>query len=910
MIRLPSEVRNLIERHGALIVPSRQRAHAVRLAHAAEQMLADRRVWSTPDVLPLESWLARELERCASSDPLHWPRLLSATEEWWLWRESAAELSAELQLVNPVALAEALLRADALAGDFALDFARLSWAPGAEWALLAKTRRRVEQRCEALGGVRLASALARLSFADATRPSALHGFLQRSPRLTELARRLRASGVEAPWLSAPGDASVPSVVIAADELEELDRVTEWCCNQLRARAAARLLVVAPGSAGRRERLATLIRQAVAPANALTSAADAAAVVTIEGGEPLAASASIAHALRTLEWLAGSAGDFSRASAWMLAPYWERPAPAARARLELSLRERGFLRLDLRELLAALRAEPASLAKPAQELARQLQAASAALEDRLASPRAWAERFRAALKELAWPGTQARGSAEQQSVLRFGELLDEFGQLATAVRLLSAQKAVHALSELAARTAFRPADEDACVTLSPMLADPVVRYDGIWVMGLDADSFPQPVQPDPFLPLPAQLAAGIPQASAAGRLSEARALLSAWRIASDELVLSTPARTEDLALLPSPLLGEWPLARTGAARVWLPLRMHREERLEVFADERGLDWPAELPLPNGARSLELQNNCPFRAYAELRLGSAPLEGAQPGVGADVRGRLLHAALQSLWQRVRDSDALRALADPALDELIERCVAAAGAELERGGALGERSPGEGYAHGEVQRDLFKESRRPAFARELRRAVRLIRSLCDLERTRSSFAVQAIERECSLEIAGARLSLRVDRIDALARGGLAILDYKSGRRTAFDWSAERPSHVQLLAYLAAAGEDVSALSTVHVTAAEIRFDGIARSSDLLPRVRGIDAPLETDRDALWRQRKREWRACVARLAGEFVAGAARVDPKPGACDYCHVAGICRIADRDSGAALDLEAGDAGDE
>src|SRR6202012_2527736 len=113
----------------------------------------------------------------------------------------------------------------------------------------------------------------------------------------------------------------------------------------------------------------------------------------------------------------------------------------------------------------------------------------------------------------------------------------FGQLASSAGAMSREDAVHWFAELASRTAFRPADDDAVVTISAALADPVVLYDGIWVAGLHAQAFPQPVQPDPFLPLSAQIEAGIPAASAGGRLAEARALIAAWRAATRELVLS-------------------------------------------------------------------------------------------------------------------------------------------------------------------------------------------------------------------------------------------------------------------------------------------------------------------------------------------------------------------------------------
>src|SRR5262249_11039285 len=76
-------------------------------------------------------------------------------------------------------------------------------------------------------------------------------------------------------------------------------------------------------------------------------------------------------------------------------------------------------------------------------------------------------------------------------------------------------------------------------------------------------------------------------------------------------------------------------------VWLPARMHRESMLETLEDRVGLSWPTERPLPSGTRSLELQNQCPFRAYAELRLGSGELGVPEPGVAPDLRGQLLHA-----------------------------------------------------------------------------------------------------------------------------------------------------------------------------------------------------------------------------------------------------------------------------
>jgi RecB family exonuclease len=323
-------------------------------------------------------------------------------------------------------------------------------------------------------------------------------------------------------------------------------------------------------------------------------------------------------------------------------------------------------------------------------------------------------------------------------------------------------------------------------------------------------------------------------------------------------------------------------------------------LETFEDTIGPAWPIDRPLPSGTRSLELQNQCPFRAYAELRLGSTPLDAPEPGIAADQRGQLLHAALQKLWERLRDSRGLAELSDAALNSVIHRSVEDAASEAVRRSQPPQKSR---TVTNDAQGDLFGDpGRSPALSRECRRAERLIRALCSVERERAPFRVESTELDSTLTLKGAQLRIRIDRVDALETGGRAILDYKSGRRTTADWYGERPSHPQLLAYLAALGDDVVAMATVNVTAREVRFDGIANVPDLLPKLRGVEGPFGTDPNA-WPLRQQEWLARVENLATAFLAGRAVVDPKPGACDYCHVASVCRIADR---AALEEGPGD----
>lgn len=869
MIRIPDRLDAVIEAGGTVVTPTRQRAHALRLAYAARELDRGRRVWLSPDVLPLSGWLTREMERRAQQDTPgpHLPRLLTGAEEWLLWRECAAQAKAGLELVNPGALAEGLLGASQLAAELGIDVTGLHALPDSETALLQAVYHSVGARSRALGAAALDALLGRGVALGDRRPVAFCGMLVPTPRLRALSDARCALGWPTEFRAPAAAPPAPeSVIRAADETEELDRIAHWCRERLVHAPAGRLLVVLPGSMGRRERLAALIRQSLDPGGAYAAAQGAS--VGIEGGAAFAEQPAVSQALFGLTLASGAGVALENLLEWLRSPILCE-SPADRARLDLWLREHASPAIERGALARWLAAAPGPAAAA---LRARLERAAEQLREPVGSARQWSERFHAALERLGWPGPARLDSPSRQTVVRLRELLDEFGQLAAVAGSLSGAAALERLHELAGRTAYRPADEDPAVTVTGQLADPVVRYEGIWVAGLHADTLPKPLSPDPFLPLGAQLAAGHSGASSAARLREAQTLLAAWRAATDHLVLSMPLRAEDVRMLPSPLLAPWLGTEPPPAAVlpWLAERVHREDRLEPWRDV-GLAWARGAPLPAGTRSLELQNDCPFRAYAELRLGCERWATAELGIAADLRGRLLHAALQYLWAGLGDSGALVALAPVALESRIGTCVARAAAELS----------GAEHAPPAV----------PALQRECRRAQRLIGILCALERQRAPFAVRYIEHACELVLGETTMRVRIDRVDALADGALAVLDYKSGRAVRPDWYGERPSHPQLLAYRAALGAPVRALATVNLTAREVGFHGIAARDGLLPEVETVHSAAGGADP--WHERVEAWTAVLERLAGAFARGEAAVDPKPGACDYCHLRALCRIDD-----------------
>lgn len=148
MFRLPPDLLRHLEGGAALVVPTHQRARAVALAYAAAQLGAGRQVWPSPDVLSYPAWLHRECERAAALAPQDWPRVLSAAEEWFLWREAAAAATQELFLLDPGRLSPQLAAAAALAGEYGI--ALRADAPHSEAGLLFEAQRRFAARCRSL----------------------------------------------------------------------------------------------------------------------------------------------------------------------------------------------------------------------------------------------------------------------------------------------------------------------------------------------------------------------------------------------------------------------------------------------------------------------------------------------------------------------------------------------------------------------------------------------------------------------------------------------------------------------------------------------------------------------------------------------------------------------------------------
>jgi len=99
-------------------------------------------------------------------------------------------------------------------------------------------------------------------------------------------------------------------------------------------------------------------------------------------------------------------------------------------------------------------------------------------------------------------------------------------------------------------------------------------------------------------------------------------------------------------------------------------------------EQGVAIDTSRTVAGGVRPLQLQAECAFHAYAEMRLAAQPLEAPAPGIDPRERGMLLHKALELIWEKLKGHFELTSTDDAVRKWMVGNAVEAAVIAVFRG------------------------------------------------------------------------------------------------------------------------------------------------------------------------------------------------------------------------------------
>jgi ATP-dependent helicase/nuclease subunit B len=785
---------------------------------SAAAIAAGRRAWVTPTILGYGGWLDQLWQ--STNEPREPP--LAPGQALALWRRVIAESTEGADLLGERGAALWASEAWELACQwgFDLDRERAGASQGDYRAFLAWSRRYAAALGD-LGCVDRALIARRLPDSGCRAPEQLilAGLDDSTPRQRALLERLESGGslVQA-WPESGSRASVARVRLA-DARDELRTALAWARARLAAAPDARIAIVV---AGLRERRLELER-------ALEGPRGAESVPLWHEGGGLADAPCLGAALDSLT-LGSSTATYETLSRWLRSPFFgAEDERSARAALERDLRRdaRAQLPFAVAYRDTALRG---LIERVAPRAARGLDAALKELREiGHATPSRWSAAWQRTLALLEWGG-----ATDAHDVQRWPSALDAFTRLTPIVGEIGQETALAELERALDSATPAPLPVRGIHVLE-RAADVGPGYDAAWVTGFTDQAWPEPARLNPLLPRALQRRLEMPWSTPGDVRARAARILDRLSRRVTTLVASWPARVYDYDTEPSPALRDWP-----DLDVPDPPRVRAERARESVADRAPPLGAAELR--GGTGVLNKQARCPLRAFCEYRLHARPLERPSAGVTAWQRGMATHRALEWLLEDLPEQAQIAARA-PRLLGLAERALAA-----------------------EVFRDALEPLRALAVVETARLATALELWLA-AELGRAPFRVAAVERQERIEIAGQALRVRIDRLDRLADGRAAIIDYKTGAKvSSSDWFDERPREVQVPLYAAYAAEPVAAavLTAVNATAASYR--GFWPDGAFPAKPSKLSAPD-------WPAQLARWRSSLERLVRELAAGDARV-------------------------------------
>ena len=510
-----------------------------------------------------------------------------------------------------------------------------------------------------------------------------------------------------------------------------------------------------------------------------------------------------------------------------------------------------------------------------------------VEDAARSGR-WTEAVRRLLAEVRWQDAGARGgtprkssNADPRETLarhHFHECLRDLDDAIEVAAIGTWPEAVDALKRLVATRLFAPPGSDQAAIQVLGRAESIgLSFDHLWLAGMHQGGWPAVPEPNPLIPVAIQRAVGAAHASLAQESARAERMTVHWRHAAPDVVASlTPQPEQTRAPLRAKLIADF----EPAAAAELLDRPELAARGHPWAVSRGVDLAqspaivahvppdADESQRGGATVLRDQSLCPFRAWSRHRLDLREAAPTDRFPSEGERGRLVHDVLAELCRRTPDGAELAQTPRHAIEAVVESTLPK------------HRWP------------------TPYRDRERQRVTALVLEWQSAESRRQPFKVAALESAVSISLHGLELSLRIDRLDAVAAdetgrqptsGGDLLIDFKTGQVSTNQWLGPRPEDPQLPLYAVAVGKQaIRGVAFARVRTEACRLVGVADRDAIKGGLASAERLADLSFDALMD----EWESTMSALAEQFASGHAEVDPlRPTVCRRCHLHALCRV-------------------
>jgi ATP-dependent helicase/nuclease subunit B len=866
-----------------VLTPNRRLSATFLKSHQQRQIEADKTSWATLDILPFTSWIQRLWQEYIDCHIENTLTLLSSSQEQILWEEIISQSTRGGQLLQLSNTAELAKTAWATLKQWQVKETEVGLQTTEDSIIFQQWARRFQELCEKNHWIDSNSVTqfvhAKIRAGTIAPPThlLLVGFTEKSPLYTDLLDACAAGGCKITTYIPPEKDQAARRLSLKDEETEIRSMARWAKALWEKNPQQRIGCIFPRLEDLRDKVIKLFSEVFAEEGTYCLNYTR-YPFNISAGKNLSTYPVIHTALRILN-LPSENIPLPMLNHLLLTPFIGQAETErlARAKFAMELNRANAANLSLSQLLnPSGQHNYLKLSANCPRLAALWNDYRALDIDKntalLTSD--WIAIFMRVLDAFNWPGERSLNSHEYQVVDAWLKLLREFSVVDTTLGKITYKQAMRYLTYLTVKKIFQPESPEAPIQILGMLEAAEHPFDFIWVMGMDDTAWPPAPKPNPFIPQRLQKLTQMPHATADRELYYCQELTRQLKRGAPVVIFSHAQLNDETELRTSPIIADLPEITVDALVLTSfeapAQRIFASKSSEMFVDEIAPAISADEKIRGGATIFKLQAQCPFKAFAELRLHAKQIEPVTLGLRHTERGTLTHKTMEIVWRELGDSEALRAMDDEALQALIQFAAELAIKHLNATA-------------------LFPVRYR---ALESIRLQKIISQWMQHEVQRPYFKVVAQELETAAQLANIPVVLRIDRIDQLQNGKNIIIDYKTGKSAEISyWFGERPDEPQLPLYCVLDPEMTIGILFAKLHPEKMGFIGVSALDLNIKAVKTLEKAQR--QSAGWPAQIQDWKETLTRLAENFSNGHASVAPKSLAksCKHCHLHALCRV-------------------
>jgi len=493
---------------------------------------------------------------------------------------------------------------------------------------------------------------------------------------------------------------------------------------------------------------------------------------------------------------------------------------------------------------------------------------------------WVEVFNSWLQAWQWQtqvGRSTMHSLDYQLLNRWQAALEEFAAFSSVQSHVGLSRALELLQQLAHNTVFLPKGVATPIVISGVFEAMGREVDTCILTGMNQD-YPAPTRQDAFISNRFLAEAGHPESTVGRNFEHSQAILKNLLSCSKNHIVSyalSNERNQEISMRVSPVfrakefqginaIDDAP-GQDGNPRV-------DQTPLENYVDLHGPAWDKPELAKGGSKIFENQSNCAFKAFVTHQLSFNSEDEAEFGLDGLDRGNVLHHLLDILWGEINNQEYLLSLDSIAMESLVSHIV----------------------DKGIDDQSLKLTSEKATLLKhEKPRLEATLLEWLEIEAARPvSFSVVEREEAGHGDLGGIAYRYIIDRVDLTEDGRSVIIDYKTGLVNRSDWLGERIRSPQLplyaLALDAKKNNKTSGIAYAQLKDGDLKY--IELSETNIFRKENTNTSKYEEQ---WLKNRGDWPTVFAKLAEDFLAGYAEVNPiEKSTCNYCDLTAVCRVS------------------